>query len=62
MERSRVRVPVIPKTSNMALTAPQPVQVIMSLSKWNALVIKRRSSYIINWTPDKGVIIKDLVV
>ena len=32
----------------MVLTAPQPVLVIMSLSKGNAL--KRRSSYLIQWT------------
>ena len=31
-------------------TDPQPVLVIMSWSKGNALAIKRRSSYLIQWT------------
>ena len=35
------------------LTAPQPVLVIMSLSKENALAIKRRSLYLIQWTSRK---------
>ena len=40
----------------MVLTAPQPVLVIMSLSKGNTLAIKRRRSYI--EPPDKGGIIQ----
>ena len=43
MGRSRVRVRVIPKFLEMVLTAPQPVLVILSLSKGNAL-------YLIQWT------------
>ena len=34
----------------VVLTAPQPVLVIMSLRKGNVLAIKRRSSYLIQWT------------
>jgi hypothetical protein len=50
MGRSQVRVQVISLTLKMVLTAPQPVLVIMSLSKGNALAIKRRSSFLIQWT------------
>ena len=38
------------KDLKMVLTALQPVLVIMSLSIVNALAIKRRSSYLIQWT------------
>ena len=38
------------KDFKMELTTPQPVLVIMSLSKRNASAIKRRSSYLIQWT------------
>ena len=44
MGSSWVRVRVIPKTLEMVLTATQPVLVKMSLSKGNALAMKRRSS------------------
>ena len=37
----------------IVLTAPQPVLVIMSSSKGNALAIKRRSSYLIPWNSRK---------
>ena len=50
MGRSRVRVGVIQNIFKMVLTAPQSVLVIISLSKENALSIKRRSSYLIQWT------------
>jgi hypothetical protein len=46
----RVRVRVIPKTLKMVLTAPQPVLVIMSLSKRNTLAIKK--AQIIPYTMD----------
>ena len=49
MGRSQVRVRVIPKTLIMVLSAPQPVLVIMSLSKGNALALKMRSSYLTQW-------------
>ena len=39
--RSRVRVWVIPTTLKMVLTAPEPVLVILSVSKGNALAIER---------------------
>ena len=35
------------------LIATHPVPVILSLSKGNALAIKKRSSYLINGPPDK---------
>ena len=38
------------KDLKMVLSTPQPVLVIMSLSKGNAFTIKRRSSYLIQWT------------
>ena len=44
---------IFPKTLKMVFTAPQPVLVIMSLRKGNALAIKRRSSYHIQWTSRK---------
>ena len=50
MGRSRVRVQFIPMTLKMVLTAPQPEMVMMSLSIGNALAIKRRSSYLIQWS------------
>ena len=37
-------------TKDFVLTAPQPVLVIMSLTKGNALALKRCSSYLIQWT------------
>ena len=43
--KSRVRLRVILKTIKMVITAPQPVLVIKSVGKGNALAIKRRSSY-----------------
>ena len=51
-----VRLQVILKTIKIVLIAPQPVLVIMSLSKGNALTIKRRNSY--SGPPDKGGIIQ----
>ena len=38
------------KKFKMILTAPQPVLVLMILSKGNALAIDRRSLYPIHWT------------
>ena len=58
MRRSRVRVRVIPKTVKMVLTVPQPVLVIICLSKGNALAIKRLIPYIYDGHPDKGGIIQ----
>ena len=49
MERSWVRVQDIPKTLNMLLKTPQPVLVIMSLSKGNDSQ---------NGHPDKGGLIQ----
>ena len=47
------------KGFKMVLTAPQPVLVIITLSRGNAIAIERRSSYLIQWTsPDRGGIIQ----
>ena len=47
---SQIQVLVIPKILKMVLTASYPVLVIMNFSKGNALAIKGRSSYLIQWT------------
>ena len=56
MGRSRVRVRVILKTLKMVLTDSWPVLVTMSLSKGNALAIKK--AQLIPFTIDKGGIIQ----
>ena len=46
------------KDFKIVLTAP-PVLVIITLSRGNAIAIKRRSSYLIQWTsPNRGGIIQ----
>ena len=57
---SQVRVWVIPKTLKMVITDPQPVLVIMSLSKGNGLAIKKAklAHTLYNRLPDKSGIIK----
>ena len=47
MGRSRVQVGAISKTLKIVLTASQPVLVIISLGKGNALFIKKRINGII---------------
>ena len=49
---------ILPTTLKRVITAPQPVIIIISLSKGNALAIKDSAYTFYNGTPQKGCVIQ----